>query len=643
MEQQNNNYGRDLNVTNISHADHVVIENSSPELPPLESSYRLTHYVLTFFSLSGNLITWIFLGFFAKSEFPIDYIWKLLMACLRGPEYFSKVLNKEQLKLYNLQEVILRAKEKLKQENLRLNDLNKRESKIEVLEKSIRRLYKEIEDKDASISRILNRLEYQKNLVQIDLEPLKQRLDPRLYKLEKLLQVLLDHKSSIEKDFEHMEAILKYLSDRYNIHSQNATAHLAENLLKELNSSIIANSDSMGHSRLAALKRVLYILQWVFSASVNSYSTDPSLIGSDNSNEKLDNFLLNNAFSDINLIFPDSTSTASSEPHEEKSEVALEQLFESLLSDVNTSEIELLDNRKESEQTALDRKTWIGLLSNQVELLLNQTTETSSDWINCVNEGIRREWIKKVSVYGLDNQGCARVELAIAVDWKKQEASFWNIDNTQPIELNKAIEEFNEFVSINELTSEWMVTSTDAKSFSLLDQLGFSSCNSPQWTTEGRSSKGPISEILRFLGIEIFPKLSVELNFGAPKSRLPLSSVNSYNSSSGCIFVFLGVAALFISIGLSSVDQKTNLTPQEQVYWNTLHEAIVVWDLETAQRNLIPLSDSKDSCVAEFASTLKAKLNTKGAQGFQDVNPVKNYLNEQHNCNLDITPHKLSP
>lgn len=72
-------------------------------LPPIEEGYRFIHYVLTFLSLLGNLITWILLGLLAKSEFPIDYVWKLIVACLKGPKYFVKVLNKEQLKLYQLQ------------------------------------------------------------------------------------------------------------------------------------------------------------------------------------------------------------------------------------------------------------------------------------------------------------------------------------------------------------------------------------------------------------------------------------------------------------------------------------------------------------------------------------------------------------
>ena len=94
-------------------------------------------------------------------------------------------------------------------------------------------------------------------MIQINLEPLKQREDPKLYKLEKLLQIITEGKTLLEKDFERIEHILKSLSDKYNVSLQTPSTDLASNLLEELNQIIDINSKNMEFSRLLTLKRVL--------------------------------------------------------------------------------------------------------------------------------------------------------------------------------------------------------------------------------------------------------------------------------------------------------------------------------------------------------------------------------------------------
>ncbi|NJN02759.1 MAG: hypothetical protein HC873_06190 [Leptolyngbyaceae cyanobacterium SL_1_1] len=80
-----------------------------------------------------------------------------------------------------------------------------------------------------------------------------------------------------------------------------------------------------------------------------------------------------------------------------------------------------------------------------------------------------------------------------------------------------------------------------------------------------------------------------------------------------------------------------------QQQWEQVHQAIAVWDLQTAKANLIPLSHSRDRCVAEFAQNLNQQLSTQGAEAFRAVNQIKRSLNDQADCKLEITPYEFSP
>ncbi|MBD2607390.1 SH3 domain-containing protein [Scytonema hofmannii FACHB-248] len=523
----------------------VLAENTDSaqiELPPIDANYRLIHYVITFLSLLSNLITWILLGFFAKSEFPIDYVWKLIVACLKGPEYLSKVLNKEQLKLYQIQQNAFLLEEKIKQGISGLNELNKREYSIDILERTIKRLYKEIESRDESIFRIIRKLERQKRLIQINLAPLKQREDPKLYKLEKLLQIITEGTTLLERDFERIEYILKSLSDKYNVSSQTPSTDSASNLLEELNQIINRNSQSMELSRLSTLKRVLYLLQWVFSSQNNSFYPDFSLIKSDNINEE-------------KKILEDSTNYNLDDPP---------------ASDNNANQntdINLANNSEESKQRIINRESWINLVNAQIEKALTETNAASPNWVEKVTQGIIKEWIKRVSIYGFDNQNLARIELAYDIDWNNQETKFWNSRSSErTINLDEAIEKFKVFSLERTLVVEFRVYYTHPENSDFYNkELGFSPAEPVKWATQGKVFKGLILELQKLVGIELFPKLSIELNFGPNIYRKATSSNSTYTDpSAGCIVAF-GIALLFILlISLVSSNQESKISPFQQ-------------------------------------------------------------------------------
>jgi hypothetical protein len=82
---------------------------------------------------------------------------------------------------------------------------------------------------------------------------------------------------------------------------------------------------------------------------------------------------------------------------------------------------------------------------------------------------------------------------------------------------------------------------------------------------------------------------------------------------------------------------------EDQENWNQLHKAISVWDLKTAQKVMIPLSQSNKRCIAEFSKTFRKTLTTKGEKGFREVNSIKRNLNKKQNCDIVVIKYEFSP
>ena len=512
-----------------------------PTLPPIEEGYRFIHYILTLISLLGNLIAWTLLGFLAKSEFPIDYVWKLILACLKGPKYFSKVLNKEQRKLYEIQKEYFRLTGNLKQEKTALNKLNKSEYSIKILESTIKQLYNKIEIKNESISRILRTLESKKRLIQIDSEPLKQQYDPKLYKLERILQIITEGATSLENDFQRIEVILRTLSRKYSEMSQAPSSDSALNLLEELAQIIEKDSDTIKPARLLTLKRVLYLLQWIFASQNNSDYPNINLINSNNFDE--------------NNISPSTTINQSqsldSAPTSEDSKNQNQNLDVTPASEdsINPSlDIEPANNSEESNQKRLDRISWISLVNTQIGIALAETDAADPDMVESIQRGIRSEWIRRVSIYGFDARNLAKIELAFDIDWNNQEKNFCNSNiSGKEISLSYTIKRFKTFSLENALVVEFRVSYLHPENSDYYNkELGFYPAKPVQWATKGKIFRGLLQELQKLIDIEQFPQLSIELNFGSNTySKITRSNYAEINLFTGCM-VGLGIALILI-------------------------------------------------------------------------------------------------
>ncbi|HEY9738759.1 MAG TPA: hypothetical protein V6D06_20840, partial [Trichocoleus sp.] len=94
---------------------------------------------------------------------------------------------------------------------------------------------------------------------------------------------------------------------------------------------------------------------------------------------------------------------------------------------------------------------------------------------------------------------------------------------------------------------------------------------------------------------------------------------------------------------LSDTETRLTISVEEQERWDRFHDAASVWDINSAQAQLNGLTDSKNRCVRAFATRQLDSLTQKGAEGFRDLNALKRALNDEENCELEVTPFDFSP
>jgi WD40 repeat protein len=85
------------------------------------------------------------------------------------------------------------------------------------------------------------------------------------------------------------------------------------------------------------------------------------------------------------------------------------------------------------------------------------------------------------------------------------------------------------------------------------------------------------------------------------------------------------------------------LTLNEQVSFQRLNTQALVWDIEGALESLIVLQNSDNQCVATFAEQFTQLLNQQDKEGFRQINPIKEELNETQGCALPLVPFDFSP
>lgn len=110
----------------------------------------------------------------------------------------------------------------------------------------------------------------------------------------------------------------------------------------------------------------------------------------------------------------------------------------------------------------------------------------------------------------------------------------------------------------------------------------------------------------------------------------------------GIAGILAGSFAIAYSI-LSDTETRLTISVEEQEQWDRFHAAAAVWDINSAQTQLNGLTSSKNRCVRAFATRQLDSFAQKGAEGFRDLNALKRALNDEENCELELTPFEFSP
>jgi hypothetical protein len=123
-----------------------------------------------------------------------------------------------------------------------------------------------------------------------------------------------------------------------------------------------------------------------------------------------------------------------------------------------------------STRTHTSTKTYtrVALIKEQVRRLLRRTVKLSSEALSKIGMGIDNRWIRKVTIYAMNNENLCRGELIFEIDWEeydfqvsKGKASVtidgrW-VDDTA-IEVDEIINLFNDFVTTYSLLTKCSYT-----------------------------------------------------------------------------------------------------------------------------------------------------------------------------------------
>lgn len=121
-------------------------------------------------------------------------------------------------------------------------------------------------------------------------------------------------------------------------------------------------------------------------------------------------------------------------------------------------------------------------------------------------KGIEKRWICSVQVHGVDSIGLCRARIQLAVDWSEHGAklvsgratvlvdSRWT-DETA-VEVQEAVELFQEYVSAKSLTSRWTVTYSPGVDGAFANrELGFSPAKPINWASPPQSVNFEVPEL----------------------------------------------------------------------------------------------------------------------------------------------------
>jgi hypothetical protein len=263
----NNQAGRDVNQTiniNIPFYDSGLPHIAMPEI---KGFAIVVNYLTVFWLLFTTLISWVILGLFAKSAFPVSWVWELFKSSFQT-NLWKKVdvgvQKTSQLRYYDLQAITVSENE--------FRRLNQIESRYKILIKILEIFAEYSSEEDLNIRRAIEVLKSKKSYTSVELNPLRSRLHPELCALQK--DIFNQHKVELEEIRDLMGA----MAYRYAQILQNPTKKDVEGMIKEFVSIENSRRKELGNIGGESVRKTLLLVQWVAIQVINGINHDPQHI-----------------------------------------------------------------------------------------------------------------------------------------------------------------------------------------------------------------------------------------------------------------------------------------------------------------------------------------------------------------------------
>lgn len=363
-------------------------EASLPNLPSLHwpnlkpnkgAASFILNYIFALAFLTALLLSWFFLGLWSKAEFPFGFLYELIKDYSKGPQHFSRSIDREQQNIAKLTRNVFKARRNSEADYDRLN---KYEAKIAALGKIIDILYEpkavEVINNRDPVNSIREELAVRRREIWVDLEPLREVYDPHLRKIENFFNTLYSSQAIEAQDYKHIRKIVSHLASAYS--TEPTSRESVFELLAEMRQAIAVNPLTIRKSRLKLLEDTYNIMYWI------------SLLEGNES--------VNSSFHRFNGL----SSEITDEPAQFNSH-NLDDLSSNLdnkaVLDTNQS---LSDLWQSSEKISAQERN-ISLFERvfkNVESIARQLQVANKDTLTCFRKGIKNGWIEEICFYGFE-------------------------------------------------------------------------------------------------------------------------------------------------------------------------------------------------------------------------------------------------
>lgn len=267
---QNAQAGGDVSQVQVQKLVQIFVQSQClnvDQFKRVSDFNRRKNYIIVFFFLLGVLLVWIVLGLFARSAFPIDYVWAVILKTLEPividseggyPHLLASIVDKrnkiannlDRLKIFFNEDNSLSKVEKLNQEDSRQWLV---QNIIEILSKG------NSEEDQLSISNNIQEIESQRELIREYLDPLIEEYYPNLAKSKRWISKI---KSKQNQDRQIINSIVSQLFSTYIKNSKPANPQQIKELLQTFNNQIVIQKKGLSPTYTKILLQLFGILEW---------------------------------------------------------------------------------------------------------------------------------------------------------------------------------------------------------------------------------------------------------------------------------------------------------------------------------------------------------------------------------------------